>query len=116
MYHEATLTTEAYYDTFSEVPYKVKVFLPEAEEPIEMTPEELIEMSEREGYYTIMHSVNWGCCDHWTSEKLSKWVKERFYLIRYTDKNGQTVGYSRPEFSVRLTKDSKYWRSEVWNS
>ena len=119
MYHEATLTKRAYYDTLEEMPKMAKVYFPEEKEPKEMTAAEVCALDE-EGWYTIMHSVNWGSCDHWTSQKPSKWVRERFERIFHYTKNGKAdgehVGYNRQEWSIRLTRDGKYWKSEVWNS
>lgn len=120
MYHEARFEGftmyKAYYDTIGEMPVKAKVYFPEQKEPVEMTAEEMYKLSD-EGWYTIMHSVNYGVCDHWTSEPLKTWVDKRFNRInQYVDKKGNTVGYNRDEWSVHLTKDSNYWQSEVWNS
>jgi len=116
MYHEAKNWMEhPYYDTIEEMPTKAKVFYPDEKLPSEMTADEICALDD-EGWYTIMHSVNWGCCDHWTSEKPSKWVRERFNrIIQYTDK-GKVVGYNRSDWSLVLTRNSNYWKSEVWNS
>ena len=118
MYHEATLTTKAYYDTLEEMPNTATVCFPDKQRK-EMTADEICALDD-EGWYTIMHSVNWGCCDHWTSEKPSKWVKERFEKIWHYTKNGKAdgahVGYNRAEWTIRLTRDGNYWKSEVWNS
>lgn len=116
MYHEATLSTRAYYDTLEEMPKVAKVYLPNEKEPKEMTIDEMYKLSD-EGWYTIMHTVNWGSCDHWTSVPLKIWVEKRFRtILGYTNKKGELVGYNRQEWSVRLTKDKNYWKSEVWNS
>ena len=116
MYHEGNFMRHSYYDTIEEMPKTAKVYYPDEKEPKEMTAQE-ISVLDNEGWYTIMHSVNYGVCDHWTSEKPSKWVRERFErIIRYTDKKGDTVGYNRKGWSLTLTRDSKYWKSEVWNS
>ena len=117
MYHEARLGKRAYYDTFEEMPKLAKVCFPEPnKETREMTAEEICQL-DKDGWYTIMHSVNWGSCDHWTSEKPSKWVRERFEKIyRYVDNQGRTIGYNRDSWCITLTRDSKYWKSEVWNS
>lgn len=120
MYHEAKRWFEkSYYDTIEEMPDKAKVYFPDEKEPRLMTAAEICAL-DKEGWYTIMHSVNWGCCDHWTSEKPSKWVRERFNRYYHYTKNGKSdgehVGYNRIEWSLRLTKQSDYWKSEVWNS
>ena len=115
MYHEGTLITSAYYDTIEEMPKRAKVRFPDKTEK-EMTAEEICALDE-EGWYTIMHSSNWGVCDHWTSQKPSKWIKERFNsIIHYTRRNGETVGYNRKSWTIVLTRDANFWKSEVWNS
>lgn len=119
MYHKATLLSKAYYDTLEEMPLMAKVYYPDSKEPVEMSPEDICKLDTKD-WYTVMHSVNWGSCDHWTSEKPSKWVKERFNnIIHYTSNgkaDGKHIGYNRQEWSITLTKDSHYWKSEVWNS
>lgn len=117
MYHEATLYNKAYYDTIEEIPNVAKVYSPEWEGYKELTAEEMYALSD-DGWYTIMHEVNWGSCDHWTSQPLRNWVNKRFNsIVRYTKgKGGPVVGYDRQGWSVTLTRDSKYWKSEVWNS
>lgn len=117
MYHEAkNWYHKSYYDTIEEMPQVAKVYFPDEKEPRLLSADEMIALSV-EGWYTIMHSVNWGSCDHWTSQPLSKWVYDRFLsYVRYTNSKGETVGYDRKEWSVKLTKDSKYWKSAVWNS
>ena len=115
MYHEGKITTRAYYDTMDEMPSKAQVTFPDGTTK-EMSIAEMYDLSDA-GWYTIMHSVNWGSCDHWTSQPLSKWVNERFKKVyRFVDGNNKTVGYNRDSWSVKLTKDSNYWKSEVWNS
>ena len=115
MYHEAKLLTPAYYDTLEEMPQLAKVYFPNEKEPQMMTADEVCRLDDK-GWYTVLHSCNYGVCDHWTSEKPSKWVKEKFeHIIRYTD-NGKTVGYNRASWSITLTKDAHVWKSEVWNS
>lgn len=115
MYHEAKRFSRSYYDTKEEMPKVAKVYFPDEKEPREMTPENICAL-DNEGWYTIMHSVNYGCCDHWKSEKPSKWVRERFnHIIHYTS-NGKHVGYNRQEWSLHLTRDGSYWKAEVWNS
>ena len=116
MYHEATLRSRAYYDTFEELPKVAKVYFPDSDEPKEMNAKQVCAL-DNEGWFTIMHSVNWGCCDHWTSEKPSKWVRERFEKIcRYIDNQGNTIGYNRESWHITLTRNGNYWKSEVWNS
>lgn len=115
MYHKETFKSKAYYDTFEEMPTTIKVKFPDAKECVEMTPEEVCAL-DNEGWYTVMHSVNWGCCDHWTSEKPSKWVRERFDKIIHYTKNGAHVGYNRAGWEITLTKDAHVWHAEVWNS
>ena len=119
MYHEATIRSKAYYDTLEEMPSKARVKFPDKKEYVEMTPEEVCAL-DNEGWYTVMHSVNWGCCDHWTSEKPSKWVRERFNRVIHYTKNGKEdgehVGYNRKEWAIRLTRDANVWHAEVWNS
>lgn len=118
MYHKATITTRAYYDTVSEMPNTAKVYFPkEDNRPMEeMTVEQMMELSDK-GYHTIVHSVNFGCCDHWYSVPLSRWVQEYFMqIIHYTDQKGDTVGYDRKDWSVLLTYDADYRKSDVWNS
>ena len=119
MYHKATLYSRAYYDTFEEMPDMAEVYFPDEEEPREMTAEEVCRLDD-EGWFTVMHSCNYGVCDHWTSEKPSRWVRERFRKILHYTKNGKAdgehVGYDRVEWSIRLTRDGHVWKSEVWNS
>ena len=116
MYHKGTIYHRGYYDTIDELPQKVNVYFPDEKEPKEMTPSEVCELDDM-GWFTIMHSVNWGICDHWTSEKPSTWVRERFNrVVKLKKKNGEVMGYYRADTSIRLTKDGKYWKSEVWNS
>lgn len=116
MYHKAkTIYDRSYYDTIDEMPKKAKVFFPDEEEPREMTASEIMELDDQ-GWYTIMHSVNYGCCDHWTSQKPSKWVLERFLCIINYMRNNQVIGYNRKEWSITLTRNGNYWKSEVWNS
>lgn len=119
MYHEASLYSAAYYDTLEEMPQKAKVYFPDEKEPKEMTASEVCNL-DKDGWYTIMHSVNYGCCDHWTSVKPSRWVREKFDRIIHYTKNGKEdgkhVGYNRMAWTIRLTKEANYWKSEVWNS
>lgn len=124
MYHKAkSIFEKSYYDTVEEMPNVAKVHFPDQKEPVEMTAEEICALDD-EGWYTIMHSVNWGSCDHWTSQKPSKWVKECFNgIIRYVKKGykagkeyEETVGYNRRSWSITLTKQSDYFKAEVWNS
>ncbi len=119
MYHKGTGFNKSYYYTIEEMPKKAKVYFPDEQEPREMTADEICAL-DADGWYTIMHSVNWGICDHWTSEKPSKWVRERFERILHYTKNGKAdgehVGYNRVSWSLTLTRDSHYWKSEVWNS
>lgn len=119
MYHKETLSTKAYYDTFEEMPKMAEVRFPLADgksETRQMTADEICAL-DNEGWYTILHSVNWGSCDHWTSAKPSKWVRERFnHIICYKNKNGEVVGYDRADWLLVLTGEANYWRSEVWNS
>lgn len=115
MYHEGTIFTHSYYDTIEEMPNVAKVYFPDEKEPKEMTAEQVRSL-DKDGWYTVMHSVNWGCCDHWTSEKPSKWVRDRFErIVKYVNKD-KVVGYNRVDWSIRLTRDAKVWHSEVWNS
>ena len=116
MYHEGRNCLEAsYYDTIEEMPKTAKVEFPDGSVK-EMTESEMYGLS-NEGWYTIMHSCNYGCCDHWTSEKLEKWVRERFNgIIRYVGKYKETIGYNRRSWYVKLTKQKNYFKSEVWNS
>lgn len=119
MYHIGTFTTRAYYDTLEEMPKRAKVYFPDEKEPREMTAEEICKLDD-EGWYTVMHSVNYGVCDHWTSEKPSKWVRERFNKILHFTKNGRAdgehIGYNREGWSLTLTRDGNVWKAEVWNS
>ena len=115
MFHEAKLFYPSYYDTLEEMPNVAKVYYPNQKEPVEMTAEQVCALDD-EGWYTIIHECNFGVCDHWTSVKPSKWVKEVFSrIIQYADKD-RTVGYNRNGWSITLTKDANYWKSEVWNS
>jgi len=92
------------------------VYFPDSKEAVEMTAEEILKLSD-DGWYTILHECNFGCCDHWTSQPLKRWVNERFLqIITYVNKKGEKVGYDRREWSVKLTKDAHYRHSEVWNS
>lgn len=59
MYHEATFMTKAYYDTIEEMPIVAKVKSPEWEGVRELTANEMLDLSD-EGWYTIIHEVNWG--------------------------------------------------------
>lgn len=119
MYHEGNIYRKAYYDTLEEMPKTAKVYFPDKKEPVEMTAEQIRALDEQ-GWYTIMHSVNYGVCDHWTSQKPSKWVRERFEKIFHFTSNGKAdgkhVGYNRMEWSLILTRESNYWKAEVWNS
>ena len=120
MYHESKNPFQkSYYDTIEEMPKTAKVYFPDKDEPVEMTTEQMLKLS-REGWFTIMHSCNYGVCDHWTSVPLSKWVYEKFNSYwQYTTNgkaDGETLGYNRKAWSVRLTRDSSYRASEVWNS
>ena len=119
MYHKGTLFRHSYYDTIEEMPDKVRVKFPDEKEYREMTPEEVCALDD-DGWYTVMHSCNYGICDHWTSEKPSKWVREKFNnIIHYTSngkKDGKPIGYDREGWSIVLTKDANVWHSEVWNS
>lgn len=116
MYHKAELFKRAYYDTIEEMPKVAKVYFPDKKEPVEMTSDEMLKLSD-EGWYTILHEVNYGCCDHWTSVKLEVWVRKRFnQIVILEDKNHNIVGYNRMDWSVRLTKDKNFRKSEVWNS
>lgn len=115
MYHKGTLYSHAYYDTIEEMPAVAKVYFPNEKEPVEMTADEMQKLSD-EGWYTILHTVNYGCCDHWSSVRLEVWVRERFNRIVRFENKGRIVGYNRSDWSVRLTKDKNYHKSEVWNS
>lgn len=119
MYHKETLSTKAYYDTFEEMPSKAEVRFPVSDgkwEVRQMTAEE-INALDNDGWYTILHSVNWGICDHWTSVKPSKWVRDRFnHIIRYQNNKGEIIGYDRLSWLLVLTRDANYWKAEVWNS
>lgn len=114
MYHEPKLFSPGYYDSIDELPTKAKITFPDGTKK-EMTVNEMLELSE-DGWLTVMHSVNYGVCDHWTSVPLKTWVRERFErIIRYTTQNGKTIGYNRSSCGTTLTKE-KVWKSEVWNS
>lgn len=119
MYHEGSIFSKPYYDTLEEMPATIKVYFPDRKEPVEMTADEVCAL-DNEGWYTIMHSVNWGSCDHWTSEKPSKWVKDRFNrILHYTSngkEDGKHIGFDRLGWSITLTRESNYWKAEVWNS
>ena len=116
MYHEAKLLSHAYYDTIEEMPKVAKVYYPGQKEPVEMTAEQICEL-DNEGWHTVMHSCNYGVCDHWTSEKPSTWVREMFeHIIQYVNNDKTTVGFNRKGWSLTLTKDAHVWKSEVWNS
>ena len=119
MYHEGEFLSPSYYDTMEEMPNKCKVKFPDSKEEVEMTPEEVCALDD-EGWYTVMHSCNYGVCDHWTSEKPSTWVQKKFnHIIRYTTGKGEkerTVGYNRKSWYIKLTRDAHVWKSEVWNS
>lgn len=114
MYHKGTIFEHSYYDTIEEMPTTAKVYFPDKKEPIQMDEQQMLKLS-NEGWYTILHEVNYGCCDHWTSVKLEVWVRERFKkIIKYKTKNG--FGYNRCAWSVNLTRNSNFRKSEVWNS
>lgn len=49
MYHKATLTSKAYYDTLEEMPNVAKVYFPDEEEPKEMTAEEICALDDQAG-------------------------------------------------------------------
>lgn len=115
MYHQATLTTKAYYDTIEELPKEATVSFPDGTKK-KMTSSEMYKLS-NEGWYTIMASCNWGICDHWDSEPLKVWVEKKFLpILQLVDKNGKTIGYNRSEWNVVLTRNKNYHKSEVWNS
>ena len=63
MYHEGTKFSKSYYDTLEEMPKTAKVYFPDEKEPRQMTADEICAL-DKEGWYTIMHSCNYGCCDH----------------------------------------------------
>lgn len=116
MYHEAKLFSHSYYDTIQEMPQMAKVYYPDTKEPVEMTAEQVAAL-DNEGWYTVMHSCNYGVCDHWTSEKPSTWVKEKFnHIIRYVNDKNETVGYNRAAWGITLTKDAHVFKAAVWNS
>lgn len=117
MYHKAKNCLEhSYYDTIGEMPLKANVYYPDSKKPVMMDSAEMFKLSS-EGWRTIMHSCNYGCCDHWTSEPLSKRVNDKFNsYYQFTDREGKIVGYNRREWAVRLTRDKHYFHSEVWNS
>lgn len=115
MYHEATFYSRAYYDTMEEMPNVAKVYSPEWEGYKELTSEQMMELSD-EGWYVIVNETNWGCCDHWVSKPLRYWVENRFNRITQYTTKGWVVGYNRNGWEVKLTRDSKYWKAEVWNS
>lgn len=116
MYHKGTLYSDDYYDTKEEMPQVAKVYYPDTKEPVEMTAEQVAAL-DNDGWYTVMHSCNYGVCDHWTSEKPSTWVREKFErIIRYINDKKETVGYNRTAWSIRLTKDAHVFKAEVWNS
>lgn len=119
MYHKATPCSKAYYDTLEEMPNMAKVRFPNEKEPVEMTVEQMYELS-REGWRTIMNTCNYGVCDHWDSVPLSVWVDKRFKQILHYTSNGKAdgkhIGYNRASWYVILTRDKHYHKSEVWNS
>ena len=119
MYHKGTLFSKAYYDTLEEMPKMVRVKYPNQNEYVEMTPDDVCKLDD-DGWYTVMHSSNMGICDHWTSEKPSKWVRERFNnIIHYTSNgkaDGKHIGYNRVGWEIALTRDAHVWHAEVWNS
>ena len=114
-YHKATrLGEKSYYDTIEEMPGTAEVRFPDGTKK-QMTPDEICEL-DKDGWLTVMHSCNYGVCDHWTSEKPSTWVRERFnHIIRYVDNNNKTVGYNRRDWWIKLTKE-RVFHAEVWNS
>ena len=115
MYHEATKWgRHSYYDTIEEMPKTAKVKFPNGETK-EMTADEICALDEQ-GLFTIMHSCNYGTCDHWTSEKPSTWVRKRFMQIYEYVEDGKTVGYNRAGWSIDLTTDGHFFKAEVWNS
>lgn len=118
MYHKSELFKKAYYDTLEEMPTTAKIYFPNEKEPRELSVTEMYKLSD-EGWKTVMHTVNWGSCDHWCSVPLRKWVDSRFLrIIHYTSngkENGTSIGYDRMEWSARLTKED-VWESSVWNS
>lgn len=112
-YHKATrLGEHSYYDTFDEMPNMATVRFPDGKEK-QMTPEEIMALDGE--WFTVMHSCNYGVCDHWTSEKPSTWLKERFYQIIQYKKGGKIVGFNRKGWVLRLTNE-KVFHAEVWNS
>lgn len=115
MYHESTRWDEKpYYDTIKEMPTKATVRFPDGTKK-QMSADEIVALDD-DGWLTVMHSCNYGVCDHWISEKPSKWVQERFNrIIAYKDKSNKIVGFNRISWTIVLTKE-KVWHSEVWNS
>ena len=119
MYHEGTMFRNPYYYTIEEMPNTAKVKFPDEKESREMTIEQMYELS-REGWHTIIATTNYGICDHWDSVPLSVWVEKRFKRILHYTSNGKAdgkhIGYNRASWSVTLTRDKHYHKSEVWNS
>lgn len=119
MFHKSkNCFSSSYYDTMEEIPTDITVFYPKEERRDAVTIP-VMELSSLCGddYRCVMHSVNYGCCDHWDAVTADRWISECWSrVIRYTDKDGRTVGYNRPNKSVCLTRDKNYRVSEVWNS
>ena len=116
MYHESNgWMSPPYYDTKEEMPDTATVKFPDGTTR-QMTAEEITSL-DNEGWFTVMHSVNWGSCDHWTSEKPSKWVRKEFQsIIKYVNEKKKTVGFNRSSWTIVLTKDAHFFKSAVWNS
>ena len=106
-----------YYDFPHEIPDECKVSFPDDREPKMMSKKEMRELAEKEEWWVIVHTVNWGSCDHWKSIPFKTWI-DKYYpkLNQYVDRNKNTIGYARENRYVKLTKESNYWKAEVWNS
>lgn len=103
-----------YYDTMDELPKEVNVKFPHSDKWVKMTEDEVKKLDGK--YWTIMHSVNWGSCDHWTSEKPSYWLKEEFNKVYHYKYQGKFLGYNRRSYDLKLTEESNFFKAEVWDS
>ena len=116
MYHEGKLLTPSYYDTIDEMPNIVKVSFPNDKGYREMSPEDFKKLDD-DGWYCPLSSSNYGCCDFIEYVKPSVWLERKFNkIIKYIDKNKNTIGYNRASWYIHLSERKKPTESFVWNS
>ena len=116
MYHKGNLFQKGYYDTIEEIPNTaiVRIY---GQKDKTLTLDELYSLAEEGKWYFVEHTCNWGCCDHWDSQPLRKWIEKYFLeIVRYTNPEGKTLGYNRVKNFVILCENKYVSKSEVWNS